>query len=432
MKLPNLAKKDKLLLGNTVMLYIMQFSTYLFSFITVPYQTRVLGAELYGRIGVAVAIMLYFQLFMDFGFLLSATEDISAHREDKVFVGKKLTSVALIKTAFSIISFAVVFILTLFFEPFRSFRTMYLIYICAYIANGFLPDYFYRGIENMTAITVRTVFVKMFSAGMTFALLRGQEDYLIVPILLLCSNLIAVVWAYVYLVRKLKYRFERVSLPEILQDLKRSSLFFLSRIAGTVYSATNTVITGYIDPGGPTSGYYTSADKVVTTAKGGLSPISDSIYPYMIKNKNFGLIKKILLVAEPVIILGCVIVGIFAEPLCVFAFGKEYAGTAPILRAFLPVIAVILPSYILGFPTLGAMGLSKYANHSIFVGTGVQLAGLLVLWLTGNLTAVNLALLTSLSETCIMATRALTVYKHRDIWKQQPPEPSAEEPTETE
>ena len=426
MKLPQMQKKDRQLLGNTVMLYMMQFSTYLFSFITVPYQTRVLGASLYGKIGVAVATMAYFQLFMDFGFLLSATEDISAHREDKTYVGKKLTSVALIKTAFAMLSFGVVLALTFLAEPFKSFRSMYLIYICAYIANSFLPDYFYRGVENMSAITVRTVFVKLFSTVLTFVLLRSKQDYLIVPILLLAGNLIAVVWAYVYLVKKLRYRFEAVFFADILHDLKRSSMFFLSRIAGTVYSATNTIITGYIDPTGPTSGYYTSADKVVSTAKSGFSPISDSVYPYMIKNRNFKLIKKILLVTEPVIIAGCLVVGVFARPLCTLAFGSEYADTAPILRAFLPVIAVILPSYLLGFPTLGAMGLSKHANRSIFVGTGLQLAGLLVLWLTGQLTAVHLALLTSLSETSIMVTRAVVVYRNRHIWNAPEAEPAGE------
>ena len=36
-----------------------------FSFITVPYQTRVMGNEIYGKIGIATALMMYFQLFLD-------------------------------------------------------------------------------------------------------------------------------------------------------------------------------------------------------------------------------------------------------------------------------------------------------------------------------------------------------------------------------
>ena len=64
------------MLKNTIMLYIMQFSTYLLSFIVVPYETRVLGETYYGKLGVATAIMVYFQLVIDFGFILSSVKDI--------------------------------------------------------------------------------------------------------------------------------------------------------------------------------------------------------------------------------------------------------------------------------------------------------------------------------------------------------------------
>ena len=43
------------LLKNTLMLYILQFSTYFFSFIVVPYETRVLGPVIFGLVGAATA-----------------------------------------------------------------------------------------------------------------------------------------------------------------------------------------------------------------------------------------------------------------------------------------------------------------------------------------------------------------------------------------
>ena len=49
--------KKGVLLKNTIMLYILQFSTYLLAFIVVPYETRVLGPTVYGKLGVATAIM---------------------------------------------------------------------------------------------------------------------------------------------------------------------------------------------------------------------------------------------------------------------------------------------------------------------------------------------------------------------------------------
>lgn len=408
---------EKLLFKNTAMLYALQFSSYLFSFITVPYQTRILGPKIYGVIGVAVAIMAYFQLFLDFGFLLSATEDISKHRENKKYLSQKISSVAVIKFVFCIFSISLVALFCIFLNPFKKYKILYLLYIIAFCINSLLPDYFFRGTENMTAITLRTVIVRFITTVFIFVFLKSPDDYLVIPALLILGNAISVIIAYFYIFKKAEVRFCRVKAKEIFLDLKHSFHFFLSRIATTVYSATNTVILGFVDKSGVLTGYYTSADKLVATAKSGLSPISDSIYPYMIKNKNFALIKKILIFLEPVIILFCIIVGIFAKPLCVFVFGKSFENTAPILIALLPSVVAILPSYLLGFPTLSAMGLSGYANISIYFGTVVHILGLAFLFATDTLSAFSLAALTSLSEWSIMLFRAVTVYKNRQLMR---------------
>ena len=398
------------------MLYILQFSTYFLSLVTVPYQTRVLGPVVYGYVGVALAVMAYFQLFMDFGFLLSATEDISKNRDDKEYINRKFTSVTLLKLILAAASMVVMITLCFTVPMFAQNKALYIIYIIAYVVNALLPDYLYRGIEQMTAITVRTVIIKVFFTVMIFVFLKTEDDYLVMPILLLIGNVAALLGVYIHLYKKLGYKFTKVSITELKEDFKRSLGFFFSRIATTVYSTTNTIIIGLVDKTGMITGYYTSADKILTTAKNGLSPVSDSLYPYMIKNKDFKLVKKILLLLMPVIILGCTIVGVFSKPICGLIFGKEFIGTAPVLVAMLPAIVAILPSYILGFPTLGAMGLSKYANTSIIVGTITHIVGLTVLALSGHLSAITLAAMTSVSEWSILIFRAVIVVKNRKIF----------------
>jgi PST family polysaccharide transporter len=121
--------KQGTLLKNTIMLYILQFSTYFLSLVTVPYQTRVLGPVVYGYVGVAIAVMTYFQLFMDFGFLLSATEDISQNRDDRDYVNRKFTSVTILKLFLAAISIAVLIILCLTVPMFAQNKALYIIYI---------------------------------------------------------------------------------------------------------------------------------------------------------------------------------------------------------------------------------------------------------------------------------------------------------------
>ena len=303
----------KTLLKNTVMLYLLRFSTYFFSFITVPYQTRVMGKEIYGKIGIATALMMYFQLFLDFGFLLSGTEEVAKNREDKNKLCGIFSSIVVLKIFFSMISAVVLLMVCNFIPQYKQDMTLYFLFLLQAIVSSFLPDYLYRGLEDMTAITYRTVFVKALFTVLIFVFLKEPSDYLWVPVISMCGELCAVVWSWIDLNKRYAIRFIKVKWTEMFEHLKKSSQFFLSRIASTIYTATNTIILGYIDPIGGTVGLYTAANKLITTGQTALAPISDSMYPYMIKNKDFKLVKKVLTCIMPVIILGSVGVRLFME-----------------------------------------------------------------------------------------------------------------------
>ena len=154
--------REKRLLSNTVFLYILTFSNYFFSFITVPYQTRVLGPVFYGRLGFAAAFMMYIQLFIDFGFIMSATERVSKNREDKDKVSKIFTVITYCKLILTTISGIAVIFLCLISKRFSGDILVFFLYFISTVMLSFFPDYVYRGLENMKAITIRNVLIKLF------------------------------------------------------------------------------------------------------------------------------------------------------------------------------------------------------------------------------------------------------------------------------
>ena len=85
------------------------------------------------------------------------------------------------------------------------------------------------------------------------------------------------------------------------------------------------------------------------------------------------------------------------------------------LRLLIPVAVFCFPNYVLGYPTMGAMGLAKFANISVVFGTFVYLAGVAVLWLTVGINLVSLCLLTSLTEGSILAFRLVVIVKNRRL-----------------
>lgn len=367
------------LLTNTAMLFVLTFSNYLFNVISIPYQTRILGPEVYGNVSFAMTVMNYFQLFLDFGFLLSATEEVSKNRDDSKKVSEIFTSVMWCKLLLVGVSFAVLTVVCITVPRFADWK-LFFIFLFSYSLYCFLPDFLYRGLEKMTAITVRSVLIKAFSSLMIFFLLKDKSQYYIVPILTGIGNLGAVIGVLVH-VRSLGYRFVKVTPAQVFSSFRQSGFFFFSRIASAVFTSTNTFILGmFYGEGSALVGQYSTAEKGITVAKMAITPVTDSLYPYMIKNRDFKLVKKLMLICMPVLFVGCTVVMIIANPLCAFVFGEQYYDAGNYLRLLAPVVFFAFPGTMFGFPVLTPMGLAKYANISTIAAAVLQIVQFVVIY----------------------------------------------------
>ena len=402
------------LLENTVMLYILQFSNMALGLLTQGYQMRVLGLDNVGVLSAAQYATNFFQILIDFGFIYSATAKVSRFREDKNVLNKVLTCVILAKAMFMAVSFLILFAFIAPTLPDMSQVLVYAFYLISVCTYALLPDFMYRGLEQMSTITIRAVAIKFFATLMIFLFVHQPGDYFLVPLFTAVGNLGAIVFVYWHLFRRVGIHFCRVTWREIWVELKDSSQFFLSKVAASINSNLNGILLGTM--AGPTAtGLYTNADKIIGAARSGMSPIADSLYPHMMKHKNFSLIKKAMLIVYPVILLGCAVVFIFAEPLLVFWLGAEGSQVVLPLRLLIPVAVFSFPNYVLGYPTLGAMGLAKYANIAVVFGTAVYLLGALLLWFTVGINLVTLCLLTSVTEGSILAFRLVVIVKNRKL-----------------
>ena len=402
------------LLENTVMLYILQFSNMALGLLTQGYQMRVLGLDNVGVLSAAQYATNFFQILIDFGFIYSATAKVSRFREDKNVLNKVLTCVILAKAMFMAVSFLILFAFIAPTLPDMSQVLVYAFYLISVCTYALLPDFMYRGLEQMSTITIRAVAIKFFATLMIFLFVHQPGDYFLVPLFTAVGNLGAIVFVYWHLFRRVGIHFCRVTWREIWVELKDSSQFFLSKVAASINSNLNGILLNSL-AGPAATGLYANADKVIGAAKSGMSPIADSLYPHMMKHKNFSLIKKAMLIVYPVILLGCAVVFIFAEPLLVFWLGAEGSQVVLPLRLLIPVAVFSFPNYVLGYPTLGAMGLAKYANIAVVFGTAVYLLGALLLWFTVGINLVTLCLLTSVTEGSTLAFRLVVIVKNRKL-----------------
>lgn len=410
-------KGIKRLVKNTGFLYVMSLSSQMINLVLIPFQTRVLGSEAYGIISLAVSMSSIVTIFLDFGFILSATERVVPLVGDSSSLARLLANVARAKVVLSLTLGAVVAALVAFVPPFCDNRLLFVLYYLAYAANAFLPDFFYRGHEDMRIITLRTVAIKVVSALPIFVFLRGPGDMWVVPALLLLGNAGAVAFSY----RDLACRYGIVpaggAVRESLELLRSSLGFFVSRFASVFYQSFNAVLLGFVYPGQAVVGHYGAAEKFLSYTKTVSSPVADSLYPYMVRTKNYRLCILVLAIACPLILVVAVVAWVFAEPLCLFVFGPGYEGATVLLRCLMPAIAVIFPTYVLCFPMLVPMGLSTLANQSNVVGAAVQVVLVVALFATGAFNAPALCLAASASEVSVFLFRLWAVVSNRHLLK---------------
>ena len=99
-----LSKDKKQLLSNFFSLSVLQGVNMILPLLTLPYLVRTLGVENFGLVNFALSIIMYFHILVSFGFELSATREVSIHRENLDKVSEIFSAVMMIKTIFMFIS----------------------------------------------------------------------------------------------------------------------------------------------------------------------------------------------------------------------------------------------------------------------------------------------------------------------------------------
>ena len=405
-------RKRKGIAFNVSMLYIMNIAKLVFPLITLPYLTRVLSVDCYGVVSYVKATMVYAQLVVDFGFMLSGVKAITENREELAEVGRITGSIVAAKAALSAGSLAIIITAALFIEILRE-NMLYTILAFVPIAlSTLLLEFLFRGLELMHVIAVRYVIMKTISVGLTLVMVKGDSDILWIPVLDILSSVVAVILTLME-VRRLGIKIDFTgAIRRGWQSLKVSAIYFVSEASTTVFGALNTILVGIFMDKADVA-YWAVCLQLVSAVRAMYTPINNGIYPQMIKTKDINIIKRVVKIFLPIVIAGCIFVLLFAEQILVIAGSAKYADAAPIMRCLVPVLFFSFPAMLFGWPTLGALDKVKETTKTTIGAAIVQIAGLVALGASGHFEVMLVALMKSFTEMCLMAFRLRYCFKFR-------------------
>ena len=410
-----IANKERVIIKNTSMLLLLNITKIVVPFVTLPYLTRVLSTEVYGVVAYVKAIMSYMQVIIDFGFMLSATKEIVDAKNDKDIIGKIVGTNILAKLLLAGIAGIILSILSKYISILHNNLIYTFLSYIVVILTIFLFDFLFKGIEQMQIITIRFVLMKGFATLFTFLIVKSDKDILWIPVLDILGSLISIFWVG-YEVKKLKINVKIENFKDSLLCIKKSAVYFLSNVASTSFNVFNTIILGIVLPATEIA-YWSICMQIINAIQALYIPVSDAIYPEMVRSKNIKLIYKTKKYIGPIVFLVTMVTFLGAKIGLYMIGGSKYVDAYIALRLLSPVIVFGFFRVLYGWPTLGAIGKVKENTKSTIIAALFQIAIVIILWIAGKLTLVSMAISRSVTEIIMYSIRFYYYKKYRDLFK---------------
>jgi PST family polysaccharide transporter len=397
---------------NFAALVVLQGINYLLELFSAPFLIRMLGVERWGLVAFGYTISQYLVLFTDFGFNLSGTKYISAHQSDIKAVNRYLNSAFLCRIGICLLCFFILLGLITAFDKFAHDASFYLLFFGIVIGNVMFPMWFFQGMEKMKYITVFNVIAKLVSLVPFFLFIRRPEDYMLVPVFYSIGFLLAGFISVYMIYWKEGMRWFIPDMKEIWFVLKDSSAYFMSRLSVSLYTYSNAFLLGIVC-GNTAVGYYAAAEKLYKAYNFLLTPFTGVLFPHMANKRDVPFFKRVLKALVPlnIVLVGAILAcsALIMRLYC----GAEQPESLAVFRLIMIAALATIPSMLIGYPFIAAMGHAAYTNWTIVIVSVVHVAGLMTLFFSGYLSIYTVPIMVIVAEFLLLAFRVRGIKKYK-------------------
>ena len=226
--------------------------------VTIPYVTRVLGAEKLGIYDYSYSIALYFEMFAFLGFENYGSRLIAEHRKNRDELNRVFSAAYYFQLIAAVVSIGAYSFYILFFRPENA--DVAWIQMSMVVAELFNVSWMYFGIEKFRTTALVNIVVRIASFLGIFLFVRSREDLLAYSVLcagtLLASSLILWLGMFKYV------RLVPARIRDIWNYGKGALMLFFPVLVINIYRTMDKIMLGRMI-GMAEVALYSNADKIV-------------------------------------------------------------------------------------------------------------------------------------------------------------------------
>lgn len=276
----NSSKDGKTVFANFGYLSLLQVAGYVFPLISMPYLARVIGADGFGKIAFASAIVVWIQTISDWGFSLTATRDVAQNRDNKELVSRIFSNVLWARSVLTLLS-GIVLLLVVLSVPYLR-ENADIIFVTFLLVPGHIlfPEWFFQAIEKMKYTTLFNLLLKLVFTVAVFVFIHKRDDYLIQPLLTTIGYLLCGFGALFLIFKKWGYTLYKPQWSEIFKTIRNSTDVFINNLMPNLYNSFSVMLLGFFG-GSTANGIYDGGNRFPVIFYQFQSVLSRAFYPFL-------------------------------------------------------------------------------------------------------------------------------------------------------
>lgn len=352
-------------LRNGMWMYLLQIFNTVIPLITLPYITRILGASKYGVFTIAFNIVGYLQVFVEYGFGMSATRKVALMGENTEKLSKLFSSVILSRI---LIFFSCIFMSIIYIAINRNnieICISFSILVSSLVGYSIQQNWIFQGLQDMKYIAVANIASRCMSVCGIFLMVKDMGDLYLYCFLYAMSPILSSILGIVFAIKRYRIKFVKVSVEEILEELKEGFYVFSTQISSKIFGTIGVTFLGIFATNAEV-GKFSAIQKIASVIILMWAPISQIIYPKSSQKMNESweegvrFVKKIRNIIIPSFLCIIGMICLFSKPIIYIAFGRGYVNKYYWLIPLLLWVLVAINNNFAGIQILLGGGYDKY------------------------------------------------------------------------
>lgn len=362
---------------NFAMNVILTASTMIFPLITFPYISRILLPAGVGKVNFATSVVSYFSMIAMLGVPVYGVRACAQVRDNKEELSRTVQEILFINLIMGSVIYIFYFLALWNIARLREDSALFYVMSTTIFFNVIGVEWLYKGLEQYSYITARSIVFKFIGLLLMFILVRDKEDYVIYAAITIVAGVGSNILNFFYLRNYIDLH--PVGHYHIRRHLKAVIVFFLMSVATTIYTNLDTVMLGFMKNDAEV-GYYTAAVKVKTILVSFVTALSAVLLPRVSYYVEQGLQQEFLKVSRKAlnfVVVAAVPVTVYfilyAEEAILLLSGKDFGNAVLPMQIIMPTVLFIGITNVLGIQILVPLGKEKLVFYSVLIGAIVDL-----------------------------------------------------------